>query len=526
MSDRPVPKLLRQLLLSGLCLSIIAPGVPAQTGRRQGVESRPAGEAQTPAPATAPAPPGALVYVMQTIDLSQQLGSEENLMTLDGEPLPPMLAKNVTLGLVIDNAGHVITRLVGIGPNSPPQGILVTPQHGRPSKGRLLGLDAATGLCVVEVEAQGFEAPASVSRETPASSPVRLFGFNAAQIQSQSPSMGFARPRIHSFPGRITLALGDFRYQANQPLYRLVNPKLTPVQDGSLVVDNDGAILGIAVHDTTEEGQNLVFPIARVRSIAQAVIHSQGSLAHGWLGASGVTMYAPIARTTKPTASDLGVRIVDVFPDSPAEQAGIRTHDVLLAINDRSIASVEQLSSALRQLSADSEVSLRVKRGNEYKILHAKLVPAPALESGQQLNALASQLRGLEDKLRSLEPMDPQRSTLGPKVTTMRAIMDNILGPAPPEVKLRVRYGLEVEPLTTQLMRYFAVAGGLLITSVGEASQAARSGVRAGDVIVSVGDRQVNDLATLLKALDEGGERPPILAVSRQREQLQMTLAR
>jgi S1-C subfamily serine protease len=159
-------------------------------------------------------------------------------------------------------------------------------------------------------------------------------------------------------------------------------------------------------------------------------------------------------------------------------------------------------------------------------MLHAKLVPAPALESGQQLNALASQLRGLEDKLRSLEPMDPQRRTLGPKVTTMRAIMDNILGPAPPEVKLRVRYGLEVEPLTTQLMRYFAVAGGLLITSVGEASQAARSGVRAGDVIVSVGDQQVNDLATLLKALDEGGDRPPILAVSRQREQLQMTLAR
>jgi S1-C subfamily serine protease len=75
-------------------------------------------------------------------------------------------------------------------------------------------------------------------------------------------------------------------------------------------------------------------------------------------------------------------------------------------------------------------------------------------------------------------------------------------------------------------MRYFAVAGGLLVTSVGEASQAARSGVRAGDVIVSVGDRQVNDLATLLKALDEGGDRPPILAVSRQREQLQMTLAR
>jgi hypothetical protein len=49
-----------------------------------------------------------LVYVLQTIDLKPELGGEEQLMTLDGEPAPPLRTKNVTVGLVIDNEGHIV----------------------------------------------------------------------------------------------------------------------------------------------------------------------------------------------------------------------------------------------------------------------------------------------------------------------------------------------------------------------------------------------------------------------------------
>src|SRR5262249_14550849 len=52
------------------------------------------------------------VWVSRTIDLAQQLG-EDNLMTLDGEPLLEKRKPSVTLGLVIDDEGHVVTRLVG-----------------------------------------------------------------------------------------------------------------------------------------------------------------------------------------------------------------------------------------------------------------------------------------------------------------------------------------------------------------------------------------------------------------------------
>lgn len=532
-------------ILPGVLLWALVTEAGAQGGRRSAPPSS-AGEQET---RQVPTPPDALVHVMQTIDLSAQLGSEENLLTLDGEPLPPMLTRNVTLGLVIDDAGHVVTRLVGITPSNLPREIKVTPQRGQPKDARFIGLDAATGICVLQVEGPDFRPPARTARET-LESPlsVHLFGFNAALVQSQSPSMGFFRPRIHFFPARIARAVGDFRYQRQQPLYRLLTPHLTPIQDGSLVVAPDGAVFGIAVHDISEGGDNIVYPMARVQQIAAAVLDARGSLAHGWLGATGVTINASPRATAKAAQNDIGVRVTGVFPDSPAEEAGIRTEDVLLAINDRAIASVEQLSGTLRQLAANSEVTLRVRRGREYKTLQAKLAPAPALESGQQLAVLARRLRSWEEKLRSLGPADPERREIEPKVTAMRAIMDNILRPAPVEVKLRVRYGIEVHPLTTQLMRYFAVPGGVLVTAVAEGSRAARAGLRAGDVIISIGairaagpdvpagpaaptgpagtagaaaaaERPVADASTLLQALDEKDDAPFSLTISRQREQ-------
>jgi S1-C subfamily serine protease len=518
---------MRQSISFILLLAVVmAPLAAAQTPRRSVPVLRPTQPEpqENPVP---PRPPEALVYVQQTIDLSAQLGNEENLMTLDGEPLPSMLTKSVTLGLVIDDSGHVVTRLVGVTFTNPPREIKVTPQRGIPRNAQFIGFDAATGLCVLQVEGQGITAPANVANEaTQSQLAVRLFGFNSALVQSQSPLMGFSRPRIHSFTGRVSRAVGDFRYQSSHPLYRLMTPQLTAIQDGSLVVDGSGAIFGIAVHDLTEEGYNLVYSMGRVRTIAAAVLGARGSLAHGWLGATGVTLTISATTRQKTTPIDLGVRVTGVLPDSPAEQAGIQPHDVLLAINDRSIASVEQLSSTLRQLSADSEVTLRVKRGREYKRLQAKLAPAPALESGQQITVFAGQLRSWEEKLQALPPAAPERRQIEPKVTAMRAIMDNILGPAPVEVKLRVRFGIETQPLTTQLMRYFAVPGGALVTAIAEGSPAARAGLRAGDVIIAVGKNAIADSSSLLRAIDELGDGQVTLTIARQREQMQVVLPR
>jgi len=126
---------LRILVVLFWILAALAP-TSAQTSRRR---------AQKPSPAKAPvtradkvpaddselSKPRLLqsdlkgwVYVSYTIDLARQLG-EENIYTLDGGPAPVMKKPRTTIGLVIDNEGHVVTRLADVTPANPPLSLSV-----------------------------------------------------------------------------------------------------------------------------------------------------------------------------------------------------------------------------------------------------------------------------------------------------------------------------------------------------------------------------------------------------------------
>ena len=73
-------------------------------------------------------------------------------------------------------------------------------------------------------------------------------------------------------------------------------------------------------------------------------------------------------------------------------------------------------------------------------------------------------------------------------------------------------------------MNYFAVTNGVLVSNVGENNKAARAGLQAGDVIVKVGEQQISNLATLLKALEPSPGEALEITVSRRRELVKLAL--
>ena len=94
-------------------------------------------------------------------------------------------------------------------------------------------------------------------------------------------------------------------------------------------------------------------------------------------------------------------------------------------------------------------------------------------------------------------------------------------------LSLRVFYGFEIESLTGQLMNYFAVTSGVLVSNVAENNKAARAGLQAGDVIIKVGEQPITNLATLIKALDNTSQGEAIaITVSRRREIVNLALPR
>ncbi|HEX9003131.1 MAG TPA: PDZ domain-containing protein, partial [Blastocatellia bacterium] len=387
--------------------------------------------------------------------------------------------------------------------------------------------DTVTGFCVIKAEGVALkQANFDHSTTLPQRLNVRLYGFHPNQLLGTSSrlAMNVETPRPNLFAGEIAKAVSDFRYNASNPIYYLINPQITPAQDGSLILKN-GAVFGIAFYDTGSEGRHLVYPVSRVQTIAEFVIKSNQSIAYGWLGATGNNVYAPIQTPlSQRTPVELGVRILAVAPDSPAEKAGVRPQDIVLGINDRRIENREQLNSAIRQIPADSEITLRIKRSNEYKIVKAKLIPAPATDPEQQLFAHVRRLEAMKDELKALPPTDPTRQSLEARVNMMSSFVQILTSPASPEIRLRIFYGFEVETLTGQLMNYFAVTNGLLVSNVVESNKAARAGLQAGDIITKVGEIQIANLPALIKALNEADGEAIEITVSRRREVVKLAL--
>jgi len=84
-------------------------------------------------------------------------------------------------------------------------------------------------------------------------------------------------------------------------------------------------------------------------------------------------------------------------------------------------------------------------------------------------------------------------------------------------VGTRAVAGAELTSLTPSLARYFDVDGGVLITAVTERSQAADSGLEAGDVVVAVNGEAVETIAALRTAILRLQRSPVTVGMVRQR---------
>src|SRR2546423_2941363 len=111
------------------------------------------GAAQTPPPPASPNP--WTVSVIHTVDFQKLVewmkhqGNERIAVPAS----PPAYVYNFATGLVIDDQGHVITRLVNLTPFDKEPINKVTTADGAAHRARLVGMDGATGFALLEVAA-------------------------------------------------------------------------------------------------------------------------------------------------------------------------------------------------------------------------------------------------------------------------------------------------------------------------------------------------------------------------------------
>ncbi|MDP3072229.1 MAG: Do family serine endopeptidase [Opitutaceae bacterium] len=137
---------------------------------------------------------------------------------------------------------------------------------------------------------------------------------------------------------------------------------------GGALVDARGRLVGINSAIISPSRGNIGIGLAIPVNLARFVLDSlatSGTVARGHLGVSSETVTADVAEQLGLARTIRGVVITDIDPESPAERAGLKRTDVVVAINGHTVATWEELRLLISQVAPEATASLKVMRDGE-----------------------------------------------------------------------------------------------------------------------------------------------------------------
>jgi len=199
-------------------------------------------------------------------------------------------------------------------------------------------------------------------------------------------------------------------------------------------------------------------------------------------------------------ADERGALVKEVQADTPAARAGLEVDDVIVRFDGEPVRSAAQLSRLVRETPAGRKVAIEVKRGGAVQNLSA------TLDEGRRFGLL-DDVGAMNIEVPPVPPMQPM-----PSMESMEPLVREGIDRAHRGLFLARpgRLGITYQELSGQLARHFKVHdGSLLVSEVREDSPAAKAGVQAGDIIVSINGKAVSrdrDLRSEVAAAEAGSQ--------------------
>ncbi|HET8725943.1 MAG TPA: PDZ domain-containing protein, partial [Alphaproteobacteria bacterium] len=241
---------------------------------------------------------------------------------------------------------------------------------------------------------------------------------------------------------------------------------INPGNSGGALVAMDGSLVGINTAIYSRSGGSLGIGFAIPASMVRAVIASLdngGRIVRPWLGAGGQDLTPDIAESLG-LEVPRGVLINRVHPGGPADRAGLRVGDVVVALDGIPVDTTEGLRFRVATLPIAETATLTVRRDGQEIDLPLTAEPAPEV---------------------------PPRNV---------TVLD---GPHP-------LAGAVVANLSPALIEETGYEGvrrtGVVVLEVGGRSPAQRLGLEPGDVVVSINGADVADVRDLRNLLDRASE--------------------
>jgi serine protease Do len=351
-----------------------------------------------------------------------------------------------------------------------PEGIIVTNHHvidkadqitvvlsdRRELDAKLILSDEKTDLAILRVDTKGEPLPfleVSDSDELEVGDLVLAIGnpFGVGQTVTSG---------IVSALARAAEGISDFSF------FVQTDAAINPGNSGGALVSMDGRLIGINTAIFSRSGGSMgigfAIPANMVSSVVESALHG-AKIVRPWFGAAGQEVTTDWAATLG-LRRPVGVLINEIYSGSPADRAGLKRGDVVIALNKREVAEPKALRFKVATLNVGSQATLTVIRRGKSRNLILSIEAPPEMPP------------------RNVTILDGRHYLNGATVAN--------LSPA-----LTVQLSIDV------LQR------GVIVLGVNRRSIARRVGLRPGDIIVRLNGEAIDTVRSLQNVIARGASR-------------------
>jgi len=260
------------------------------------------------------------------------------------------------------------------------QEVIVTLKDRRQLKARLVGTDPGTDIAVLKIQAQNLTA-------------LRLGDSDALNVGDFVLAIGNPFGLGQTVTSGIVSALGrtGLNIEGYEDFIQTDAP-INPGNSGGALVSLHGELIGINTAIIGPAGGNVGIGFAVPVNIARTVmaqIVRFGEVRRGRMGVQSQELTPELARSLNITVTE-GAIVTGVEPGSPAERAGLRRGDVIVAANGRPVRGSADLRVKIGLLPIGEEVELRIVRAGRTMSVRAQIAPLRvASVDGQAVPELA-----------------------------------------------------------------------------------------------------------------------------------------
>jgi len=375
-------------------------------------------------------------------------------------PFPPhsFQQKSLGSGVILDQQGYILTNNHVI---ENAEEIWVTLTNDKEYRGILVGADPKTDLALIKIEG-----PESLTI-------IALGDSDNLRVGEWVLAIGNPFGLDHTVTAGIVSAKGRSIGHGSYDQFIQTDASINPGNSGGPLINLRGEAVGINTAIYSRTGGNVGIGFAVPINVAKELVpqlKAKGKITRGWIGVM-IQKVTPEIAASLGLSEAKGARVAEVIHGGPAQEAGLKAGDVIVAFNGRELGDSRELPLLAARIPIGETVTVEIIRGSKER---------------QIVKMRIAELREEQPTLAATQEPEP----LGLAVQELSPLLRDDLG------------------LNKDL-------AGVMASQVEQGSVAEKAGVQPRDLILEVNRQEVHDVPSYRAALHKTGKGRDVLLLIR-----------